>query len=121
MSNTTERLFSYGTLQYPAVQLSTFGRLLEGEGDSLTGHVRKMIAIRDPEVVATSGDTHHPIVLPSNNPTDEVPGMVFAITPDELAAADRYEVAEYTRVGVTLKSGTQAWVYLQAEVPKDEA
>jgi hypothetical protein len=37
--------------------------------------------------------------------------MVFEITAEELAAADRYEVAEYTRVLVTLKSGVEAWVY----------
>ena len=42
---------------------------------------------------------------------EEVTGMVFEITAQELAAADRYEVAEYTRVEVTLKSGVRAWVY----------
>jgi hypothetical protein len=55
-------------------------------------------------VVATSGKTHHTIAQRSGNLADEVPGMVFKITPDELAAADRYEVSEYTRVQVALKS-----------------
>ncbi len=40
--------------------------------------------------------------------------MVFEITPDELAAADRYEVSKYTRVQVTLKSGLQALAYVRA-------
>ncbi|MGB6306602.1 MAG: hypothetical protein WBF89_02330, partial [Steroidobacteraceae bacterium] len=31
-------------------------------------------------------------------PRSAFPGMVFKITPGELAAADRYEVAEYMRV-----------------------
>jgi hypothetical protein len=40
--------------------------------------------------------------------------MVFEITTEELAAADRYEVSEYTRVLVTLKSGVNSWVYVRA-------
>ena len=32
-----ERLFSYGTLQLPEVQTATFGRLLQGQADSLVG------------------------------------------------------------------------------------
>ena len=31
-------LFSYGTLQQDEVQLSSFGRLLDGEEDAMTGH-----------------------------------------------------------------------------------
>lgn len=41
-------------------------------------------------------------------------GMVFQISEDELAAADRYEVADYKRVAVTLASGLTAWVYVRA-------
>ncbi|TKC91861.1 hypothetical protein FAZ69_05060 [Trinickia terrae] len=37
--------------------------------------------------------------------------MVFEITPEELEAADRYEVADYQRVRVRPKSGVDAWVY----------
>jgi hypothetical protein len=40
--------------------------------------------------------------------------MVFKITPEELIAADRYEVSDYTRVQVTLGSGLQAWAYVRA-------
>lgn len=36
------------------------------------------------------------------------------MTQAELAAADRYEVAEYTRRQLTLKSGARAWVYVRA-------
>jgi len=39
---------------------------------------------------------------------------VFEITEDELASADRYEVADYKRIAVRLKSGTDAWVYVKA-------
>ncbi len=33
-----EKLFSYGTLQYEAVQLDTFGRKLDGKKDKLFKH-----------------------------------------------------------------------------------
>jgi hypothetical protein len=104
-------LFSYGTLQDKTVQLANFGRELTGFADTLPGYSASLIAIRDPAVVAASGKTHHAIAERSPNFTDEVPGTVYEITAKELAAADRYEVSEYTRILVTLKSGTQAWVY----------
>jgi gamma-glutamylcyclotransferase (GGCT)/AIG2-like uncharacterized protein YtfP len=112
--NPPARLFSYGTLRDKAVQLANFGRELRGSPDSLAGFSTSFIPIRDPAVVATSGKTHHAIAVRSSNPGDEVPGIVFEITALELAAADRYEVSEYTRLLVTLKSGAEAWAYVQA-------
>jgi gamma-glutamylcyclotransferase (GGCT)/AIG2-like uncharacterized protein YtfP len=112
--NATELIFSYGTLQDKAVQRANFGRELTGSLDTLPGYSTSLIPIRDPEVVATSGKAHHTIAERSRNLADEVSGMVFKITPDELAAADRYEVSEYTRVHVTLKSGLRAWAYVRA-------
>jgi len=110
----SERLFSYGTLQLDAVQLSTFGRLLEGTADVLPGFEQAMVLIDDPGVVATSGQTHHPILSFSGDPAHSVSGRVFRISPDELAQADRYEIDAYRRVSVTLASGLQAWVYVDA-------
>ncbi len=107
-------LFSYGTLQQDDVQRSTFGRLLAGHADHLPGFAQAMVAIDDPEVVATSGKTHHPIVRHSGDAADRVAGTVFEITDEELANADRYEVAAYKRVAVTLASGRAAWVYVDA-------
>jgi gamma-glutamylcyclotransferase (GGCT)/AIG2-like uncharacterized protein YtfP len=108
-------LFSYGTLRQRNVQLATFGRELEGHDDALVGFSRSMVEITDPEVVATSGETHHPIVAATGNPTDEVAGTVFRVTAAELAAADSYEVSDYRRVAVALKSGIEAFVYIRAE------
>ena len=108
------RLFSYGTLQQANVQLSTFGRLLQGCDDQLVGFERSMMKIEDQQVVATSGKTHHPIVRFNGRPDSLVPGMVFEITDAELAMADQYEVAAYKRVAAMLKSGKQAWVYVDA-------
>lgn len=107
-------LFSYGTLQLEAVQLSSFGRLLNGAKDSMPGFRKDMLEITDPEVLKTSGERFHPVVSPSDNPADEVEGMVFEITAQELAAADEYEVSDYKRIETALKSGKRAWVYVQA-------
>jgi len=51
-------LFSYGTLQQEDVQLSTFGRLLEGQRDELLGFEQSLVRIEDPQVVTASGKTH---------------------------------------------------------------
>lgn len=112
MSSEPELLFSYGTLQAPAVQMGTFGRLLTGRADRLVGHATRMLAIADADVVALSGAAEHPIVVATGNPADEVAGTVFEVTPAELDAADTYEVDDYERVAVTLASGDAAWVYL---------
>ena len=46
--------------------------------------------------------------------TDRVTGTVFEITAEELANADKYEVADYQRVAAPLASGRTAWVYVDA-------
>lgn len=110
-----ELLFSYGTLQSEAVQLATFGRHLTGAPDALPGYCLEQLAIRDAQVVATSGATHHPIAMPSGNAADRVRGTVFRLTPQELARADAYEVDDYRRTAVVLASGLRAWMYVRAE------
>lgn len=107
-------LFSYGTLQDAAVQQANFGRLLQGTPDSLVGFVRGEIEITDPEVIAESGLTHHPILRPGGDPADTIDGSVFRITEEELAAADLYEAEDYKRIQVRLTSGLEAWVYIAA-------
>jgi gamma-glutamylcyclotransferase (GGCT)/AIG2-like uncharacterized protein YtfP len=108
------RLFSYGTLQLREVQLARFGRVLAGGADALPGYRLSYIEITDPEVVATSGTDRHPLVLASADPADAVEGSVFELSDAELASADEYEVDDYARVEVTLRSGRTAWAYLDA-------
>ncbi|PZP53470.1 MAG: UDP-N-acetylmuramate--alanine ligase [Agrobacterium fabrum] len=110
----TIHLFSYGTLQLDNVQMASFGRLLHGSDDSMPGFRKEMVEITDPAVLEKSGERYHPIVIPSGNPDDAVTGKVFRITTEELAAADAYEVSDYKRIEVTLKSGISAWVYVKA-------
>ncbi|KNY17997.1 UDP-N-acetylmuramate--alanine ligase [Shinella sp. SUS2] len=107
-------LFSYGTLRLASVQLSSFGRLLDGEDDAMTGYRTDKVEITDPEVLRKSGERFHLIVVPSEKAEDEVPGKVLRITAKELAAADAYEVSDYKRVQVFLKSGRHAFVYVKA-------
>ena len=109
-------LFSYGTLQKRGVQRASFGRELAGREDALPGYVRRLIPIADRTVDAAVGETHYANAEPSPDPHDEVAGMAFEITPQELAAADRYEApAGYARILVTLRSGACAWVYVYRE------
>lgn len=116
----TTKLFSYGTLQYEAVQLANFGRKLEGSLDDLPGFELSMIEITDPSVIATSGEAFHPIISYTGNPADQVNGMVFEISAEELRRADSYEVSDYKRIAVKLKSGISAWVYVHTSTTVSE-
>jgi gamma-glutamylcyclotransferase (GGCT)/AIG2-like uncharacterized protein YtfP len=107
-------LFSYGTLQEEAVQLSTFGRLLRGEPDQLVGFEQSVFTIEDVEFVAKSGKANHAIVQFTGDEGDRVNGTVFEVSDSELAQSDEYEPAGYTRIETTLASGKKAWVYARS-------
>ena len=110
-----EKLFSYGTLQQIEVQLETFGCELTGDKDALIGYIVGEVTITDPEVIRLSGKSVHPMLIRTDNPTDEVWGTIFEITAQELSRADSYEVAAYARKLGSLKSGGQAWIYADAQ------
>lgn len=111
---TDEKLFSYGTLQQEEVQLQTFGRRLKGAVDFLENFRLEEVLITNPEVIKKSGKTTHPILVRGDQ-NDSVKGMVFDVTKAEIAQADEYEVSDYKRIAVQLKSGTQAWVYVSVK------
>ena len=110
-----ELLFSYGTLRQSGVQLSTFGRELDGRPDAVVGFDLDYVTITDPRVIAASGSDRHPVLRVSERAGALVEGTVFAISAAELAAADDYEVDAYRRISVPLRSGSRAWVYVFAE------
>lgn len=115
VAGATHRVFSYGTLQQPLVQESLFGEHVATEEDSLSGWRLDWVAITDPEVVRTSGSDLHPI-LRRGSAGDVVEGSVLALGHEwQLLAVDRYEVADYQRIEVTLTSGMSAWVYVAAD------
>ncbi len=104
-------LFSYGTLRDEAVQMANFGRPLSGRADALPGYTLLPITIEDASVVALSGKSEH-MIAKRSCVEDEVPGIAFEVSAEELVAADRYEVSQYTRVLVRLRSGAEAWAYV---------
>lgn len=108
----TEPLFTYGTLQLSDVQLDTFGRLIPGEDDVLLGFRLEWTESDDEPVAQLSGLRAHPVLRRTDDPRDRVFGRVLGLTPEELDAADEYEVSLYRRVSVELASGIRAWVYV---------
>ena len=111
----TENLFAYGTLQTGAVQLSVFGRRLDGKEDVLAGYRLTIVRIEDEDFIALSGSPDHRSLQFTGNPSDFVEGTSFAVTRSELLQADAYEPAGYTRTLVQLRSGLTAWVYSRTE------
>ena len=107
-----ENLYSYGTLQQENVQKETFGRLLDGSQDILHEYRVGELEILDDEVIKTSGKRFHPILTFTGNEKDEVPGTVFKVTSSELLLADSYEVEDYVRKVVLMKSGIKCWAYV---------
>ena len=105
-------LFSYGTLQNPQVQLETFGRILEGEKDILSGYRIDRLEITDPEVLRKSGQRYHPVLIFSGNEENAVEGMLFEVTEEEILRADEYEVDDYKRIETTFKSGKKGFIYV---------
>lgn len=108
-----EFLFAYGTLQTHAVQISLFGRRLDGQADAIVGYCLRIVRIEDQEFVNASGTADHRNLEFTGDASDFVEGTVFTVTRLELEQTDAYEPAGYKRVMVPLRSGGKAWVYLQ--------
>jgi gamma-glutamylcyclotransferase (GGCT)/AIG2-like uncharacterized protein YtfP len=112
MSGAEVRLFSYGTLQQPEVQLASYGRLIDAEPDALLGYELQPLLIENPRVVALSGKAVHMIARRTADETARITGALLLLTETELQASDAYEDRSYTRVEVTLESGRTAFVYV---------
>jgi gamma-glutamylcyclotransferase (GGCT)/AIG2-like uncharacterized protein YtfP len=106
-----ELLFSYGTLQKEKVQLELFGRLLYGSQDFLQRYKLETIEILDEDVLAKSGQQYHLIAVPGSL-DDQVKGVAFEMTMEEIFRADEYETEDYKRISVVLESGRESWVYV---------
>lgn len=98
-----EYLFTYGTLQDVQVQQYIFQRILKGQPDSLPGFKRFENAVYG----------RYALVAQTNNPEDEVEGMAYEVSFEELGKADVYETSAYQRIKMTLISGISAWVYVE--------
>jgi len=107
-------LFSYGTLQKEKVQIELFGRILQGSGDTLIGYKVSTIEIKD-ESFLLKGEQKYQLTAVISKDNDNIKGIVFEITEEELRLADKYEPVNYKRVKVVLESGKEAWIYIAAE------
>lgn len=104
-----EQIFSYGTLQSKAIQMQVFRRLLSGTPDQLLGY-----KLKDLKIEEEFGMADYFVAIPSENPSDAIAGIVYSISSKELAKVDLFESNAYKRVEITLKSGTNAWIYLES-------
>lgn len=104
-----EQIFSYGTLQSKAIQMQVFSRLLSGTPDQLLGY-----KLKDLKIEEEFGMADYFVAIPSENPSDAIDGIVYSISSKELAKVDLFESNAYKRVEITLKSGTNAWIYLES-------
>lgn len=95
------KLFSYGTLQNPEVQVEAIGRTVTGTRDVLKGYQKTTIEV--------NGGAYS-ILVPGN---EEIVGVVLDLSEKELDELDIFETSAFRRVEVTLESGTKAWVYMQ--------
>ncbi|MGW6842418.1 GDSL-type esterase/lipase family protein [Streptomyces sp. NPDC054958] len=109
----THTLFSFGTLRDERVQTALFGRAVPTSPASLAGYTTRPLKITDPAVIAASGLDVHLIL--ERRLGASVEGAVLHLTDEELAAADAYEVDDYTRRRVVLSSGASTWAYLDAK------
>ncbi len=91
-----EKLFVYGTLQNPDIQMRLVGRTITGIPDSLRGFRSHILM-------------HYPTALPDAD--GEISGQVMEVTLDEISHFDEYETSAYLRVRVQLESGIEAWMY----------
>ena len=98
----TEYLFTYGTLQDEMIQTTLFSRKLSGSPDILPG-----FRLADDKVAGA-----YPVIEESSDPADQVTGVVYLITNNELIKTDAYEGVAYKRTKVILDSGRESWVYL---------
>ena len=103
-----EKLFSYGTLRSKQIQMQVFNKILTGTADQLLGYKLKSLQIEE-----EFGMADYVVVVPSENPSEIIHGVVFNVSNADLAKVDLFESNAYKRVKVTLKSGISAWIYLE--------
>ena len=68
------------------------GRKLNGTAEILEGYRTDMVKIADVSVIKKSGLQHHPVISHTGNRKDIVSGTAFALSHQELLAADAYQV-----------------------------
>ncbi|WP_264553877.1 gamma-glutamylcyclotransferase family protein [Flavobacterium sp. N2038] len=104
-----EKLFSYGTLRSKEVQMRLFKKVLTGTPDQLLGYKLKSLKIEE-----EFGMADYVVVVPSENSSDIIHGVVFNVSNADLAKVDLFESNAYRRLQVKLQSGETAWIYMES-------
>jgi len=94
------KLFVYGTLLDPDIQMNIIGRRIKGVKDRLRGYKkiwRQFSCGVYPDLIECDGN--------------EVDGEILDLSISELKKCDQYEGHEYFQLPVKLKSGIQAIAY----------
>jgi len=99
------RLFSYGSLQQPAVQRRILGREPPGSADEIIGFERVLIRRAGKELAN---------VVRNGRADSRVAGTVFEVSDADLVVVDAYEATDsYVRTQAALASGGEAWLYAE--------
>jgi gamma-glutamylcyclotransferase (GGCT)/AIG2-like uncharacterized protein YtfP len=98
------KIFCYGTLQEPSVQLELIGRNVEGPIDS----IENFVVVRD--YVDVDDGIAYPRIIPYENGC--VYGRVLSFYPEEVVVLDEYETDMYKREYITTKGGEVVQVYV---------
>lgn len=93
---------------------------MEGKPDALVHYRLTTVHLQDKDFVAASGTANHRNLEFTGDQSDVVEGIAFTVTDSELQQADAYEPAGYKRTLVELRSGLNAWVYLQIALPTED-
>ncbi|MFG3205337.1 gamma-glutamylcyclotransferase family protein [Streptomyces sp. NPDC048192] len=104
-------LFSYGALQERPVQQLILGRTLEGRADQLPGFILTVAELGE-EAALVSGTSRHPMATLGATAGAHVCGTLYRVLPADLSAIDARCDILFHRVTLLLRSGEQAWVYV---------
>ena len=99
-----QRLFVYGTLEFPEVVQKLLGIRLVGEPATLEGYERFLLVNR-----------HYPGIV--TNPSEQVDGVLYyGVTPKLFSRLDRFEDKFYQRRRVVVQTSRgfseTAWAYI---------
>lgn len=98
------KIFCYGTLQEPSVQLELIGRTAQGPIDS----IENFVVVRD--YVDPDDGIAYPRIIPYEDGC--VYGRILSFFPEEVIILDAYETDMYKRVEISTKGGEVVQVYM---------
>ncbi len=98
------KIFCYGTLQEPSVQMSLIGRAVYGPIDS----IENFVVVRD--YVDPDDGVAYPRIIPYEKGC--VYGRILHFFPEEVPILDEYETEMYERIEMKTKGGEVVQVYV---------